>query len=769
MSNDMPDTGSIETVRFVADARLLSILGEQLIGSEKVGVLELVKNAYDAGASRCEVTVEGVPSLEPETRTLKDYQSLSGPIIEVKDDGSGMSREDIIDGWLRPATTKRGRIKQELKRERAEAVERGTLEVYDALVSRLRSEHGGRLPLGEKGVGRLATHRLGSNLWLRTKTKNDPMEWELRIAWSDFDALGEQAKDLSAVPLTLRRQIPTGDYGTANSGTIIACYGGREGYEWTESALVELARTLDSLRSPRATAEFLTVFRTPHVEETKLESPARLGAPFELLALVDEDGLADIDLTFVSPEHLDQAPKDFRRIDHIDLRSKDTNYWKDSAGDRRTPTCGPFMIHALCWIRIPEWLGPDHREVTSYLDQFGGLAIYRDHILAQPAQQSARSDWLGLASAQIKKSSKLSYYQIIGEIEIDQANTLSLRDRSSREGMIETEAFQDLTELTKGVLDELQFHTRRIRDEWTRKERSHGVSSTSVALASRLSAKLFGGLAESYDFNKDPLKLKEIEPRLKSAARLGAVRDALKALPDFLKLKEEERDGLIEAAGFGLAVAVGVHEFAREATAMASECRSLARRAKSEDIPTQLEHIARRADAILTEVKRIAPLRTTRTESAQSVSIKKAAESARAAFAASLDDAKMSVRIQGDDFTVLGRFGALSQVFANLLDNAIYWTAQARGKREVRVIVSPDSRTVLFADSGPGISEKIRPLLFEPFYSEKSPPSGLGLYICKYYLSQVRASIRLARSAERCELGGAQFVLTFSKSPEAVR
>jgi hypothetical protein len=44
---------SEEHVRFVADARLISVLGEQLIGSEKVGILELVKNAYDAGATIC--------------------------------------------------------------------------------------------------------------------------------------------------------------------------------------------------------------------------------------------------------------------------------------------------------------------------------------------------------------------------------------------------------------------------------------------------------------------------------------------------------------------------------------------------------------------------------------------------------------------------------------------------------------------------------------------------------------------------------------------
>src|SRR2546427_111579 len=94
--------GSEELVRFTADARLISVLGEQLIGSEKVGILELVKNAYDAGATTCTVTVEGVLGLPPETRSLPDYAELPGPIIEIRDDGMGMTDDVLKTAWLRP-------------------------------------------------------------------------------------------------------------------------------------------------------------------------------------------------------------------------------------------------------------------------------------------------------------------------------------------------------------------------------------------------------------------------------------------------------------------------------------------------------------------------------------------------------------------------------------------------------------------------------------------------------------------------------------------
>jgi signal transduction histidine kinase len=770
-----------EPVHFVADARLLSVLGEQLIGSEKVGVLELIKNAYDAGASVCTVTIEGVPGMEPATRNLTDYANLVGPVIEIRDDGSGMSRDAIINGWLRPATSSRGRIKERLKQERAAAAQRGTLDSYDALVETLKQEHKGRIPLGEKGVGRLATHRLGTQLWLRTKTQDDPLEWELRIDWSDFDAYQAKPIDLSAVPLTLKHQAPSTDYGDKNQGTVIACYGGREGYGWTEESLIDLARAIGALRSPRTqVGGFSVSFQTPHVEPDRLDNPSDLEAPFELVALVDEFGLADIELSFTPPEHLERAPAGFRRLDHIDLRTKDIDHWRPRNGleqrgsaagqpKMRQPECGAFMIHALCWIRLPKWLGPAHREITTYLDRFGGLSIYRDGMLAQPAQQAARSDWLGLAAQQIKKSSRLSYYQLIGEIEIEQTKTLALRDRSSREGLIETQAFNDLTALTKGVLSELEIHTRAVRDDWTRRQRTRELSTPSAAAALRAGAKLFVALAESYDFAKDPLELKDVSPAFRSKRRVLAISEALKDMPDFLSQREDERNGLLDAAGFGLAVAVGIHEIAHVASNIASDSRFLVRNLNSEEAPNRLRHLSRRAESLLTEVRRLTPLRTTRTEPLQAVSLKKAVDVARTAFGSSLDNAKIGMRIEGDDFTIAARFGAISQVFANLLDNAIYWLSTSDNKREVRVIINAADRSVLFADSGRGISDKMQPVLFEPFYSEKAVPSGLGLFICRYYLGQVRATIRLAKPSERCDLPGAQFFLSFAKTPEGTR
>ena len=752
-----------DEVSFVADARLISILGEQLIGSEKVGVLELVKNAYDADASSCVVTIEGVPTLPLQPRGLAEYADLPGPIIEIRDDGTGMNRDDIVAGWLRPATAKRAKVKDRLRAERQRAVENGTLAEYDAIVETMRSERG-RLPLGEKGIGRLATHRLGQNLWLRTKTADDPSEWELRIDWRAFESPKGESVDLDSIKFELKHQPPTTDYGERGSGTVICCYGGRPGYEWTEDALVELGQAVVSLQSPHRGGKFQTRFVTPHVEEARIASPlSRLASPFELHAIIDEKGFADIELRFTAPDHLEEKPQDREIKKSIDLRRRKKDYWKGENLQLRAPVCGPFYIHIRSWVRIREWLGPEFKTITEYLDRFGGLAVYRDGILAQAAQLSSKNDWLGLSIQQIKKTSKISYYQLSGEIELDQSKTLDLRDRSSREGMIETQALRDLAELTRAVIYELETHTREVRDDWTKKTRSGRVSSASLRAETRMAANLHRILVERYDFVKDPLELK---PIVGSKARVQAVGARLETLHEYLKLREEEIAGLAEAAGFGLAIAVGVHELGKLASGIAANARFISRSPESEEVPNRARDITRNAESLLAEVRRIEPLRSVRTATPRSSSARRVAELARNALGLSLDRDRIAMTIQGDDFPLLVKVGSVAQVFANLVDNSVYWlSSTGPGRKEIRITLYGDKRLVLFADSGPGISSTIKPHLFKPFYSEKSPPSGLGLYICRHYLAQERATIRLARPNERCELVGAQFILDFSKTP----
>jgi len=679
-----------------------------------------------------------------------------------------MSHDDLVHGWLRPATSRRAQVKERLRAERAIADERGSRQAYDALVEELRGAHGGRLPLGEKGIGRLATHRLGRYLWLRTKTKIDPFEWEIRIDWADFDSLSGKPVDLAEVPLKLRHQPPTADYGTSGCGTIICCYGGRSGYKWDIEQIKDVGRAINALRSPRnAPQSFQPQFFSPHVSDTEVASPLeRLEAPFELLAAVDEAGMADIEIRFEPPASLNDSPDGFKREEKIDLRTKNTDEWRtDEAGKLRKPECGPFLVHIRAWLRFSQWLGPDFKIVTNYLDQFGGITIYRDGLSTLPAEQGAKVDWLGLQLSQIKKSANISYYQLAGEIELQQQDTLGLRDRSSREGMIQTRSYVDLTKLTRSVVDELQFAIKEVRTAWKRNQVDR-VPLRTLASNAKAAASIANALTEDYDFRADPLKIGETIGGEDPRARVTEISESLLSVGEQLELHQTEHEGLMEAAGFGLAVGVAVHELGKLSSAIIADVRQLQRiLGPGSEGATTLESLEGRAEGLLDEVKRIAPLRVTRNDAARPLAVRSAVEAARNAFVSTLESSQILLHVDRGDFQINARYGAIAQVFANLLDNAIYWIGTRGEGGAIQVSISEQDRTVLVADTGPGISQKMSRHLFEPFYSEKSPPSGLGLYICRYYLGQCGAVIRLARPAERSKLGGAQFLLDFSKTP----
>ena len=122
-----------ETTKMRPRARLISLLGDELISDERVAVVELVKNSYDADASSVQVIFE-----------TNKKNNISRLIIQ--DDGNGMNLETIEKGWFEPGTV----IKKQKERS-----------------------PGGRLYQGAKGVGRFAAARLGDALFLQTKSKKN--------------------------------------------------------------------------------------------------------------------------------------------------------------------------------------------------------------------------------------------------------------------------------------------------------------------------------------------------------------------------------------------------------------------------------------------------------------------------------------------------------------------------------------------------------------------------------------------------------------------
>ena len=146
MSSATTETGDAALrLHFRPRARILQLLGDELIGSPRLAVFELVKNAYDADAETVRVILNNIERHDAS--------------IVVEDDGDGMTMEIIRDIWLVPGHDHRARQRKASIRTRLN-----------------------RLPLGEKGLGRFAAHKLGNRIEVIARSKEGP-ECVVSIDW----------------------------------------------------------------------------------------------------------------------------------------------------------------------------------------------------------------------------------------------------------------------------------------------------------------------------------------------------------------------------------------------------------------------------------------------------------------------------------------------------------------------------------------------------------------------------------------------------------
>ena len=149
----MPD---FQEIKFTVDSELLRELGERLVGRQYIALAELVKNSFDADATRVVIRIR------PKS-------------IEVSDNGHGMTYEDFATRWMRVGSTHK--------------------------VEEVRSPGLGRPLTGSKGVGRLAVQFLASALELisvpsKARIRPGCRRAKLR-AMVDWDA-AVQAQDLTS-------------------------------------------------------------------------------------------------------------------------------------------------------------------------------------------------------------------------------------------------------------------------------------------------------------------------------------------------------------------------------------------------------------------------------------------------------------------------------------------------------------------------------------------------------------------------------------------
>lgn len=126
---------------FRTKARAVELLGKGQIADLPTAISELWKNGYDAYANTlgCDLYLPG-------------YRDIDNPCFVLFDDGFGMDDTDIKEKWLTLGTDSKARGVKYISDE-----ERFNIPT--------------RIPMGEKGIGRLSVAYLGSPMLMLTKKK----------------------------------------------------------------------------------------------------------------------------------------------------------------------------------------------------------------------------------------------------------------------------------------------------------------------------------------------------------------------------------------------------------------------------------------------------------------------------------------------------------------------------------------------------------------------------------------------------------------------
>ena len=718
---------------FKAKSHILSLLGDELIGSDSLAIFELVKNSYDADSD--EVKIE-----------FKDLNTVNQS-IEIEDDGSGMSSDIIKNVWLEIGTDfKRGR-------------------------KRKPSEKYGRTSLGEKGVGRLAVHKLGRIFTLETQEEGHMFASRVHIDWKKLIASNEYIQDLTVEIETVSENLFKKGKGTR---IIISDLKKKH---WSKKEVKDLVRKINTIKNP-FDQEIKSLPKELKSKKNKLEK-------FDVLISANDDkhdgwikevkSVNEIldDALYYFDFHIDKnakittyysysPPKKFKELKERTKKTEvqPTKIIEDREGnvfDKNQkilkPTdlknigaiSGRFYVYNLD-STVLNVIGQS-AAIKSFVRENNGIKIFRDGIRVYNYGEP-NDDWLGMILRRLQRvGDKFSKNTVIGAMELSlQDSHKGLVEKTNREGFDDNDTYKKYLDICISVLDSFERIAKPDRDAL--KDHLDDIKPVKKV-----------GLSETIEDLKTKLKDKNLEKELSPLIK--------RVEKDYSQM----RDVMVNSGMSGLNLSLVFHEVEREVQFLNVDVN------KNHDINT----VKRRIKHILQLLESFSPILKQQKNSI--IKASKLVETAvninktRFAYHNIIFSSPLTSK-ESEDFQIKGPGNLLTSSISNLIDNAIYWVSS---KREIeiqennsdfksRIWISSNTKdykgpAIIIADNGEGFNISPEDLV-QPFRTSKPGGMGLGLYFVNIVMEMMGGEL-LFPNYEDLDLpkgiNGATIVLVFPK------
>jgi Signal transduction histidine kinase len=541
LSNELV-TFDKNNIRFSVDAGVIDRLGNELVARQETAVSELVKNAYDADS----VIVN-----------LSFYNSneVGGRLI-ISDDGVGMTREQLINGFMRISSTdkKDNPFSEKYKRKRA----------------------------GQKGIGRFAVQRLGERLTIITQTKDSNDALRLTIDWNDYSSNNDLYGISNSLEVTSKQR---------EFGTTLVIDGLRD--RWTEAAIKRIYRYVSDILQPFPLNKKINQDTEIH----KFEDPGFNAYFYQLTdgktrkKIIDNkimvynhasaciDGIIDEDgngLFSIDSEKLDFTYEGKIGLDPENIESKFDKIRN-------------VNFRAFYFIYNSDLIPKMHETAIRKLANIsGGIRLYRNGFRVLPYGEPG-DDWLSLDLSTRRRTllpvhTNLNFF---GFVEIDD-NSGNFEETSSREGLMENESFIQLQNFV--------YRT---------------IASAVVKIAERRNVKITTNQRQDEDGNWESIEIrikniaftldeldKELESeenniiaKKKRKKKIATLKKEIEKVSELQKTEQEkflkERSMLRVLSSVGLTVGQFVHEIKYYLDNISDDIRFLSRKLEVETLELQ--------------------------------------------------------------------------------------------------------------------------------------------------------------------------------------
>lgn len=739
-------------------ARLLTMLGEQLIRNEQIALAELIKNAYDADADWVKISFIDFDIKEDSNGFI--INSTEESKIRIEDNGCGMTEDVIERSWMNPATpNKKTRNPDERSAKK-------------------------RILQGEKGIGRFAILKLGRKIGITTRPMGTENHIEYFIDYDlskyDDDFLTEDGKNkelfIDNISINVESREPSlindrtisingKPFVDNNHGTCIEISGLKG--SWDYGKIKEVYE--DTLKLKPIFSELIK-----KEEEYPFEIGFEINGRSSYLVNTESERLNNLlkenTVIRIKDGKYNEKKREFtyklnetpQRLSLNDPRLAGLSVFKDyflsdtlfDNPEVKITDCGNFNFNFYIFDFVADketrlYLSKPEKELIKK----HRIYLYRDGIRVAP-YGDPDNDWLETDKKRAtgRTGDYLSNDQVVGFVDITKKGNPKLRDKTNREGLIEEgSSMRDFIMLLHSFLlfirqhpyKQYQEQNRQKKEQETKKlqvvqskfdELKNAISNNSVALA------LHSELVKSYQIEKD-----FYEKRLETTEEL---------------------------AGVGLSVETSSHDMMMMLLKSIDSLDSVIKEVSynslfNNEVEKELHSIRGMLSFVTDQMKDIQLLFRSSKQRRREIRIQDILQKVEKIYARSLKRNNITYKVHkiGSPIAVKCTDAVLLQVLINLFDNAIYWLSVTDyNDKRIEITLDGDNKQVIFSDNGPGIYEDDKPYIFEAFYSGKEEGRGLGLYIARQLLRRLGYDIYISEMQSESKLSGANFVINFIKA-----